>query len=107
MKVNNADLTKLVDNCFDRSMDGRVKQSDQKDFLAMGKRLRGSLLNLLTAEFEEGTPDVVKANSMIQTLNEDTRSAQQVLNETSQVIAQLGKLVAILDDLLKMATAFH
>lgn len=106
MKVNNADLAQLAERCFDLSMDGGVQLSDQKDFLAMGKRLRGSLLNLLTAKFEEGTQSVVNANTMIDDLNKKMSNVTQVLNNTSQVIAQIGKLVSILDDLLKIATAF-
>jgi hypothetical protein len=58
VKINNAELAQLTERCFDLSMDGRVLPSDRKEFLALGKRLRGSLLNLLTAQFAAGTQAV-------------------------------------------------
>jgi hypothetical protein len=106
VKINNAELTQVTERCFDLSMDGRVQTADRKEFLALGKRLRGSLLNLLTAQFAEGTQDVIEANTMIAGLNKSLRSTTQVLNNTAQVIGQLGQLVSILDDLLKIASTF-
>jgi len=106
MKVNNAELASLADRCFDLSMDGDVQPSDQKNFLVLGKRLRGSLVNLLTAEFQEGTQAVVNANNQITTLNQTISDATQVLNNTTQIINQINQLVNILDDLLKIASNF-
>lgn len=106
MKINNAELTQVTERCFDLSMDGRVQSVDRKEFLALGKRFRGSLLNLLTAQFAEGTQVVIEANTKIAGLNQSLSNTTQVLNNTAQVIGQLGQLVSILDDLLKIASAF-
>jgi hypothetical protein len=106
MRTHNAKLTRATERCFDLSMDARVKPEDQKEFLAIGKRLRGSLLNLLTAQFEKNTGAVLKANSKIDEVSRTLSSVTRVLKNTSQTIAQLGELVSILDDLLKVASSF-
>jgi hypothetical protein len=100
VKINNAELTQIIERCFDLSMDGRIHPADRKGFLALGKRLRGSLLNLLAAQFAEGTQAVIEANTEIGGLNNSLSSTTQVFNNTAQVIGQLGQLVSILDDLL-------
>jgi hypothetical protein len=106
MKTNNAGLAQLVEQCFSLSMNGDIKESDRKDFLAIGKRLRGSLLNLLTAEFEEGTQEVIDANSRISDLNKNLITVTQNLQQVADVVKQIGQLVTILDDLLKIAASF-
>ncbi|MGA2585640.1 MAG: hypothetical protein ABSF88_01230 [Candidatus Aminicenantales bacterium] len=106
MKIDFAILTQLTGRCFDLSMDAGVHVSDQNEFRALGKRLRGCLLNLLTAEFEEGTAAVTNANTMMSDVNEKISKITEVLAHTAQVIAQIGQVVSILDDLLKIATKF-
>jgi glutaredoxin 2 len=106
MKIDCTILTQLTEHCFDLSMDAGVPASERKEFLALGKRLRGSLLNLLTAEFEEGTAAVTNANTMMNDANEIISNIAQVLAHTAQVIAQIGEVVSTLDDLLKIATIF-
>ncbi len=106
MRINCAILTHLTERCFDLSMDGGVPEPDQKEFLALGKRLRGSLLNLLTAEFDEGTMVVTLANTRMSDVNKKISNITEVLTHTAQMIAQVGQVVSILDDLLKIATNF-
>jgi hypothetical protein len=65
MKVDTVKLTELINKCIDLSMDGRLNSSEQKAFLAQSKRMRGYLLNLLTAEFDDDTPQVLTANNKI------------------------------------------
>lgn len=106
MKTDNAALTQMIDRCFDLSMDGRLKPEQRKEFLALGKRLRGSLLNLLTAEFGDATQAVTDANNGIKELNSSLSTITQELASVSQVIAQVGQLVSLLDELLKVASKF-
>lgn len=106
MKINNTDLTQLIESCFDLSMDGRVDGNYKRDFLALGKRLRGSLLNLLTAQFSNDTKAVIDANNQLRVLNQYLVKIKQDLENIVQVITQLGSLVSILDDLLKIASTF-
>jgi glutaredoxin 2 len=106
MKIDCTILTQLTEHCFDLSMEAKVPAPDRKEFLVLGKRLRGSLLNLLTAEFEEDTIAVTIANTMISDVNKKIGNVAQVLAHTAQVIAQIGKVMSTLDDLLKIATNF-
>ncbi len=106
MKINNVELTQVTDRCFDLSMDAQVPLAEQREFLVIGKRYRGSLLNLLTAQFADGTQAVIDANTKIIGLNQSLRNTTQVLNNARQVIDQLGQLVSILDGLLRIASTF-
>lgn len=106
MKTSNAELAQIIELCFDLSMDARIAPGAQKEFLAIGKRLRGSLLNLLSAQFNEGTKEVILANGLIKQLNEGLSGTTQVLKNTADFITQLGELVAILDSLLKLVGTF-
>ena len=107
MRINNTDLTQLIESCFDLSMDVRIKDVNTRgDFLAFGKRLRGSLLNLLTAQFANDTQAVIDANKQLKVVNQDLVKIKQDLQNIVQVIGQLGNLVSILDDLLKIASTF-
>ena len=62
-KVDSVTLTEVIDRCLDYSMDGRFTQTQRTKFLALAKRLRGSLLNLLSARFDEGTEGLAEANA--------------------------------------------
>ena len=106
MKISNAKLAEIVELCFDLSMDGRLSPEMRQEFMVLGKRLRGSLLNLISAEFEKGTSEFTKANAKIEEINKDLKNATQALDNTAKAIGQLGELVSILDDLLKIASSF-
>ena len=91
MKIDNTTLVQAIEKCFDLSMDGRVPPADRTEFLTLGKRLRGSLLNLLSAEFAAGTAQVSAANQEIQTVNQSLTTVTNQLANTAQVIADLGE----------------
>jgi hypothetical protein len=74
--------------------------------LAVGKRLRGSLLNLLSATFNDGTKEVVKANQLLKQRNQELANSTQLLNNASTVLKKLTDLVGLLDGLLKLAAGF-
>ena len=107
MKTDNATLTRLVEQCFDCSMDGRFSPAQQTNFLALGKRLRGCLVNLLSATFNDGTPQVVAANRAIAANNKALNGAVQTLGKAGQILKNLDQLVGTLDGLLKLATGFQ
>ena len=106
MKVDTQQLAGVISLCFDYSMDGRFSPALQGDFLALGKRLRGSLLNLLSAQFNEGTQAVIDANRDIQQQNQQLSNAAQTLNNATNVLNSLTQLVGVLDGLLKLAAGF-
>ena len=106
MKTNNAQLTEIIDKCFDYSMDGRFSPAQQTEFLTIGKRLRGSLLNLLSATFIAGTTEVADANQLLKQRNQELADSVQVLNNAANVLDQLTEMVGVLDGLLKLASGF-
>jgi hypothetical protein len=106
MKVDNKTLTELIERCFDLSMDGRLTPDQRKEFLALGKRLRGCLLNLVTAQFAANTKEVEEANRAIKLINKGLAADKENLEKTGAITGQLAQLVGILDDLLKIATVF-
>ena len=105
MKTENVTLTKVIEKCFDFSMDGRVPSKKRKEFLALGKQLRGALLNLLTMHFEEGTAEVVEANKKIKSTNNRLRKDEKVLDDVAKTLEKINELATALDGLLKFAAS--
>jgi hypothetical protein len=106
MKINSALLTEIIESCFDLSMDGRLPSGKRRDFLTLGKRLRGVLVNILTARFDDGTQAVIDVNTKISDLNKSLKNTNDAFNNAAQLIGQLGALVSSLDGLLAMASGF-
>ena len=105
-KVDTTTLTDIIDQCFDLSMDARFSDGQQKMFLAEGKRLRGLLMNLLSAQFDDGTPTVIAANNQLDLVNTSLSDSAAVLANAADRLNQVATLVANLDKLLNVATSF-
>jgi hypothetical protein len=106
MKINNQLLANIIEKCFDYSCDGGISDTDRKDFAFWGKRLRGILVNIITAEFDGDSAKFKQANAEIKAVNIRLQEATQVLEQVAETVEQLGKLASILDDLLKTAISF-
>lgn len=105
-KADTVTLTKIINKCFDHSMDDRFSDKQRARFLAEGKRLRGHLLNLLTAEFEEDAPELLEANEKLAAVNKQIAKATTALADTADAIRNVANLVGILDRLVGIAAAF-
>lgn len=105
-KVDSVTLTEVIDRSLDYSMDGRFTQTQRTTFLAVAKRLRGSLLNLLSARFQEGTAVLEQANDDLAAVNQGLRKEADTLAKAAQTLADLGKLVGSLDKLIGVAGQF-
>jgi hypothetical protein len=103
MKTDNQELVKCIEACLDLSMDDRLPQNRQNEMLALGKRLRGSLINLLTAEFPEDLNQVEEANQELYSINKTLKDKNQAIEKIADTISKLGQVVKILDGLLKFA----
>ncbi|HMI50846.1 MAG TPA: hypothetical protein VK525_04990 [Candidatus Saccharimonadales bacterium] len=99
-------LSDIIIQCFDYSMDGRFSPTQRSAFLVDGKRLRGLLLNLLSARFAEGTQAVLDANKQLTRINEELANSAETLAHTAEVLGGVATLVANLDKLLSLATSF-
>jgi hypothetical protein len=107
MKCDTTTLTQIINKCFDLSMDGRVTDEKQRsEFLALGKRLRGSLLNLLSAQFDDGTKAVEDANTSLTKINSDLADEANALNNLASTITNITTLVGTLDKLIGVAGSF-
>jgi ABC-type transporter Mla subunit MlaD len=103
MKTDNQELVKCIEACLDLSMDERLTQTRQNEMLALGKRLRGSLVNLLTAEFPDSLKQVEQANKQLQQVNQDLADRSQAIEQIADTISKLSQVVKVLDGLLKFA----
>jgi hypothetical protein len=99
-------LTTMISTLVDLSMDGRFSDDEQQEFLVLAKRLRGTLLNLLSARFDAGTPSVLAANNSLTSVNTQVQALSNDINGTANAIASVTNLVGQLDGLLKVATTF-
>src|SRR5262245_55240461 len=106
MTVDTVRLTNIINQCFENSTDGRFSPADRAEFLANGKRLRGHLINLLSAQFDASTESVVIANQKLEEVNGKLINAVEVLQNTAQTLGNIAQLVGLLDRLLNVAVAF-
>ncbi len=104
--VDTVTLTKVINQCFANASDGRLSLTDQTRFLIEGKRLRGLLLNLLSAQFSAGTANLVAANADLVAVNAKLSDMASVLADTVQTLVDITNLVSNLDALFKLAVSF-
>ena len=101
-------LTRCIKSCFDLSGDDRLTEAKQRDMLALGKRLRGRLMDLLTAQFNEDIEDnVVEANTKLGDVNKRLEKVAEAIEKIADTVQQVTKLAGLLDRLVKVAIAFH
>ena len=103
MRTDNQELVKCIEACLDLSMDERLSQAQQNEMLALGKRLRGSLVNLLMAEFPEDLKQLQEANDQLQSLNHTLANKQQAIQHIADTIQKVNQAVKVLDGLLKFS----
>jgi len=87
-------------------MDGRLSQPQRTAFLADGKRLRGLLINLLSAQFDEGNQAVLDANGELSNVNSKLAASAAKLANLEQTLGDVATLVRNLDKLLNVAANF-
>ena len=106
MKIDTTTLTDIINKCFANATDGRFTAEQRAVFLADGKRLRGLLLNLLSAQFNAGTPQLVAANAQLQTVNADLKASVASIAQAQATLNNVAQLVGTLDGLLGVAASF-
>jgi hypothetical protein len=106
IRIDSTTLTNLINTCFTLSGNLDLSPDHQKAFLVAGKRLRGSLVNLLSATFEHGTQAVDDANQKMKQINEQASQITGNLAKTGDVLNQVNGVVGVLDELLKFAKSF-
>lgn len=104
--VDTATLTTIINQCFSYATDARVSPADQNTFLIEGKRLRGQLLNLLSAQFDSTTTQFAAATNSLTAVNTALSKSATVLANTAQTLNNITTLIGNLDKLLAVATSF-
>jgi hypothetical protein len=104
--VDTATLTMVINQCFSYATDARVSPADQQSFLIEGKRLRGQLLNLLSAQFNVGSPQLTAATNSLTAVNTTLSQSATALANTAATLNGIAALVGTLDKLLTVATSF-
>jgi hypothetical protein len=105
-RLNVQELTDCIVECFELSSSGAVPRELRNEFLVLGKRLRGALLNLVSAKFSEGTEAVRDANTRIGEVNRRLKAEATRLSDFAATLHAGAALVGALDSLLKLAVAF-
>lgn len=105
-RIDNETLTKMILLCFDLSTDGGVPAEFRPEFLALGKRLRGTLVNLLSADFDNSAPKFIDAKDKLKAVNKALKATAEELKKFADTVEEVGKLIGVLDDLLKIAVGF-
>jgi hypothetical protein len=106
MKCDTTTLTQIIDKCFDYSGDGRLRDTQRTEFLTLGKRLRGSLLNLLSAQFEDNTEAIQNANADLTRINTQLLNDVDTLSNVDATLEEINSLVGTLDKLIGIAISF-
>jgi len=99
--VDTSTLTSIINQCFANSMDQQFSDAVRNNFLLEGKRLRGDLINLLSAQFDEGTPALTAANAVLKTVNDDLSQSATKLGNTAQTLSDIASSEQNLDKLCR------
>jgi geranylgeranyl pyrophosphate synthase len=102
IKADTTTLSNIINQCFAYSSDGRLSPTQQAAMLADGKRLRGLLLNLLSAQFNDGTQAVLDANNQLTKVNTALAASATALANAVQILNDIASLVGSLDKLLNV-----
>lgn len=106
MTVDTMTLTSVINRCFEFSTDGGLSDQRRTEFLVHGKRLRGHLMNLLSAQFDEDTDVVVDANKKLKEVNRELADSAAAFERAATTLNNIAELVGSLDKLLNVAVSF-
>jgi hypothetical protein len=100
--IDTAKLAEVVQDAFLMSMDGRLSEAVQGSYYANGVTLRAQLRELLIEVFEADTPELLRANATIKQVNTKLKAVKAQIDQAAKVLEDLGALVAQLDKLLQI-----
>lgn len=104
--VDTETLTTIINQCFSYATNTQLSAQDRNSFMVEGKRLRGQLMNLLSAKFDAGCQELAAANENLTKVNATLAQSATVLANTAQTLSSIASLVGTLDKLLSIATSF-
>lgn len=104
--IDTATLTTIINQYFFYAMDARVTPADQNSFLIEGKRLRGQLINLLSAQFDNTTAQFAAATASLTKVNAALSNSATALANIATTLNSITTLIGNLDKLLAVAKSF-
>ena len=104
--LDTASLSTLITQCFFLSGDGRLSAEKRSAFLVAGKRLRGLLVNLISAQFDDTTQEVLDANQQMQAASDKVKQLSVSLKKLDDTLNTVNTVVQTLDGLLSLAAKF-
>jgi hypothetical protein len=104
-RLDVANLTRVVERSFDYAMDGRLTPARRRGFLIAGKRLRGCLLNLISARFNQ-TAELDAANERLGAVTARLEDESEAIDHAASVLGDLARLASVLDALVGVAATF-
>jgi hypothetical protein len=105
-QIDTTTLTTIINQCFSFATDAQFSPADQNSFLIEGKRLRGQLLNLLSAQFDNTTAQFAAATASLTAVNTALSNAATALANAAATLNTITTLIGNLDQLLTVATKF-
>lgn len=106
MRMDTQELVKAIEQCVDLALDGRLSKSQRKKMGLLAKRLRGSLINLLTADFAANSQEVKDAEKKLTEVNKKLSETKEDVDKAANTVKAINKVIGQLDKLLGFAIGF-
>jgi uncharacterized phage infection (PIP) family protein YhgE len=100
-------LAGSISRLFDLAGDDRLTETQRSKVSALAKRLRGRLVDLLSAQFPDDLEEISDANAKIAALTQRLADANDAINKIADTVKQITALAGALDKLIVLATKFH
>ncbi len=99
-------LVKVIQMCFSQSQIEGITKKQSRELITLGKKLRGVLLNMLTAKFDGDTQLFKDATAELKAANKELKDALEDLQKTADAIKKVTSAFKLLDKLLGIAAGF-
>lgn len=104
--VDTAALANLIGALLDLSTTSGIPTKTQDEAAVTARRLRGNLVSILSARFDEGTAALLRVNKRIADLNKGLAQDKVTLGSYAKLVQKASKLVSGLDKLMARAAKF-
>lgn len=105
MKCDTQTLAVIVDKCQNLSTDLRLSPDARRLFLTFGTSLRDLMVRLVATEIKNGSEQLKQANQSLQQLNQQLSDGKSAIENAATTLANVEKLVGVLDSLLKTSVS--
>ncbi|MGH8109171.1 MAG: hypothetical protein ACREO1_10715 [Arenimonas sp.] len=99
-------LTRLIQLCFKLSQKPGITETQSRNLIVLGKKLRGVLINVLTSKFDASTQLFIDSTDELRNTNKALKEALDDLQKTADAIKKATGVLKLLDKLLQIAVGF-